>query len=108
MEAEMTALYVASSWRNAYQPKVVEALREGGFTVYDFRHPVPGNDGFSWQQVDPGWQHGAKVDCQAWHTMTSHRIARDGYFIDVSAMYASDGGVLVLPAGRSAHLEAGY
>ena len=32
-------LYIASSWRNAHYPAVVEALRGAGFDVYDFRNP---------------------------------------------------------------------
>ena len=41
----MARIYVASSWRDPYQPEVVAALREAGHEVYDFRnrylnHPV--------------------------------------------------------------------
>ena len=32
-------IYVASSWRNERQPDVVQALRNAGHDVYDFRHP---------------------------------------------------------------------
>ncbi len=49
-------IYVASSWRNTRQPEVVEALRARGHEVYDFRHPAPGNEGFSWKAIDGGWQ----------------------------------------------------
>lgn len=52
-------IYVASSWRNAFQPSVVDALRADGHDVYDFRHPPTdgdGADGFSWREVDPTWQ----------------------------------------------------
>ena len=31
-------IYLASSWRNRYQQDVVKALREVGFTVYDFKN----------------------------------------------------------------------
>ncbi len=30
-------VYIASSWRNEYQPTVVARLREAGHDVYDFR-----------------------------------------------------------------------
>lgn len=36
----MAKIYVASSWRNQYQPQVVRFLHEQGHEVYDFRHPV--------------------------------------------------------------------
>lgn len=31
-------IYVASSWRNTYYPEVVQALRDAGHEVYDFRN----------------------------------------------------------------------
>lgn len=33
-------LYVASSWRNRYQPRVVELARAAGLDTYDFRNPA--------------------------------------------------------------------
>ena len=41
-------IYVASSWRNDFYPEVVEALREVGHDVYDFRNPPSGDGGFKW------------------------------------------------------------
>lgn len=35
-------IYVASSWRNQYQPEVVATLRAVGHEVYDFKNPRPG------------------------------------------------------------------
>ena len=39
-------IYMASSWRNADQPRVLRMIRELGHDVYDFRNPAPGNEGF--------------------------------------------------------------
>ena len=101
-------IYVASSWRNALQPDVVQALREGpeAHTVYDFRHP-PGGDhlGFSWDEIDPDWRTWSKLEYLA---AIEHPIAQAGFASDFQAMQRSHMGVLVLPSGRSAHLEAGY
>jgi hypothetical protein len=36
-------VYVASSWRNPWQPNVVGLLRSLGHKVYDFREPIPGD-----------------------------------------------------------------
>lgn len=99
--------YIASSWRNRHQPGVVTAIREVGFNCYDFRNPAPGEHGFSWQEVDPEWQMGEKVDIRRWHAMSSHARARAGYRLDAGAIQAATFCVLVLPSGRSAHLEAG-
>jgi len=53
-------IYVASSWRNAVQPTVVLRLRDEGHEVYDFRHPSPGYDGFSWGEIDQDWESWSK------------------------------------------------
>ena len=39
-------IYVASSGRNTYYPEVVQALRDAGHEVYDFRYPPTGDPGF--------------------------------------------------------------
>ena len=49
----MSNIYVASSWRNQYQQRVVSLLRELGHEVYDFRNPSPDNHGFSWSEIRP-------------------------------------------------------
>lgn len=99
-------LYVASSWRNPYQPSIVEDLRALGFDVYDFRHPPAGDHlGFSWADVDPEWVNWTP---EKYVAGLEHPIAVAGFESDFTAMNTSDGGVLVMPSGRSAHLEAGY
>jgi hypothetical protein len=99
-------LYVASSWRNLLQPSIVADLRVLGHEVYDFRHP-PGGDhlGFSWSDVDPEWP---SWSAEQYVAALDHPIAVAGFDSDFGAMEWADAGVLVLPCGRSAHLEAGY
>jgi hypothetical protein len=110
-------IYVASSWRNTRQPAVVEALRCAGHTVYDFRNPAPGNVGFSWADAgipcegDP--RAGTpfvnrKVTAEELSAAHAHPVARAGFALDSNAVEACDVCVLVLPCGRSAHIEAGY
>ena len=48
-------IYLASSWRNRHQPAAVRILRRAGHEVYDFRHPKPGDSGFSWGDIAAGW-----------------------------------------------------
>ena len=108
----MAKVYVASSWRNQRQPEVVRALREAGHEVYDFKNPhATGPDrgrrgvGFSWREVDPNWQ--------SWTTSQyldalEHEAAVDGFESDMDALRWADACVLVMPCGRSAHLEAGW
>lgn len=99
-------LYLASSWRNPYQPATVEVLRAVGHEVYDFRHP-PGGDhlGFSWSEIDPAWR---TWDTAAYLAAIAHPVAAAGFDSDFTAMHWADAGVLLLPCGRSAHLEAGW
>jgi nucleoside 2-deoxyribosyltransferase len=101
----MRRIYVASSWRNRYQPPVVMALREAGFQVYDFRNPAPGEHGFQWSEVDPAWQ---AWDPATYRRALTHPISLHGFANDYEAMQWADTGLLVLPSGRSAHIEAGY
>lgn len=98
-------IYVASSWRNIYQPAVVRGLRERGFDCYDFRHPVPGDNGFHWSEVDRDWKDWT---LQRYVQQLQHPVAEDGFRKDFDAMKWAEACVLVLPCGRSAHLEAGW
>lgn len=98
-------VYVASSWRNEHQPEVVRALRAGGHDVYDFRNPEPGNTGFAWSDIDPAWQTWTTEQFR--HALL-HPIAKHGFELDMRALATCEACVLVLPCGRSAHLECGW
>lgn len=100
-------IYVASSWRNQYQPTVVSALRSEGFEVYDYRNPEPGNNGFSWRAIDPEWES-HKEDVAAYLKLLEHPIAEAGFKLDMDALKACDLCIMVMPCGMSASLETGY
>ena len=101
----MKRVYVASSWRNQYQPSVVIDLEHAGHRVYDFRNP-PGKAGFQWKDVEEGWM---QWDLQRYRELLqTHPDAARGFLADYRAMQWAEVCVLVLPCGRSAHLEAGY
>lgn len=98
-------IYIASSWRNEFQPKVVAFLRERGHEVYDFRNPPNGDVGFSWAEIDPNWKHWNLSDyVKALDTPQAWR----GYLNDITALRECDLCVLVQPCGTSAHLELGH
>ena len=101
----MAKIYVASSWRNKYQPEVVAALRAAGHEVYDFRNPEQNPGGFHWEEVDPAWQDWDPAD---YIQNLNHPVAERGFKADLDAMLWADTCVLVLPCGRSAHTEAGW
>ena len=102
----MARIYLASSWRNTQQPSVVVALRKSGHRVYDFRNPRSGVPGFAWSEIDANWQNWTAKEYR--HLLTTHPIAAQGYLSDLRAMEWADTCVLLLPCGRSAHLEAGW
>jgi hypothetical protein len=97
-------IYVASSWRNEHQQGVVEALRKAGHEVYDFKNPAPGEHGFGWREIAPGWESWTTAQ---YREALRHPIARHGFQRDEEALVNADACVLVLPCGRSAHLEFG-
>ncbi len=98
-------IYVASSWRCLMQPAVVHLLRAAKFEVYDFRNPREGDKGFGWSQIDPKWKTWA---AEQYCNGLDHDLAQSGFKSDFDAMKWADCCVLVLPCGRSAHLEGGY
>lgn len=101
----MSKIYVASSWRNDFQPGVVEALRAGGHEVYDFRNPPHGRGGFAWSEIDQNWE---SWTADQYRKALDSQIARAGFASDLTGMMWADTCVLLLPCGRSAHLEAGW
>ena len=98
-------IYVASSWRNERQPEVVRCLRQRGHEVYDFRHPTPGGFGFRWSEIDSGWQNWGSEE---YRKALGNPKAEQGFRNDYDAMLWADTFVLLMPCGRSAHLEAGW
>lgn len=98
-------VYVASSWRNPMQPAICAVLNAAKIDHYDFRNPAPGVSGFAWSEIDPDWQNWT---AEQYVKALDDPIAVDGYRRDFEAMEKADTLVLVLPCGRSAHLELGW
>ena len=98
-------IYLASSWRNALQPAILYILRSCGHEVYDFRHPAPGNKGFSWDEIDPNWKSWTP---KQYSEALNHPLAIEGYELDMNALWGCEACVLLLPSGRSASFEFGY
>jgi nucleoside 2-deoxyribosyltransferase len=114
----MARIYLASSWRNPFQPKIVQDLRAWGHAVYDFRHdsralgasPLghtePPATAFSWAEMDPDWKDWKPREYLG-ALQTSARAAQ-GFIGDLRGMEWADTCVMALPCGNSAHIEAGY
>ncbi len=98
-------IYVASSWRNDRQPSVVTVLRAAGHDVYDFRDPEHGNTVFTWDEIDPDFEHWSK---RQFRDSLRHPLAKSGFASDFGGMQWCEACVMVLPCGRSASLELGW
>ncbi|WP_226893874.1 hypothetical protein [Nisaea sediminum] len=88
------------------QPRLVEVLRMAGHEVYDFRNPFNGVPGFAWSELDPNWKFWTAEEYR--QQLLTSPIAARGYQSDMRGMEWADTCVLLLPCGRSAHLEAGW
>ena len=101
-------IYVASSWRNKEQPMVVDILRNMSHEVYDFKNPKKGSKGFSWSQVREDYLKWTPEEyVRILLDKDNHRI-HEGFKLDMDALKWCDTCILLLPCGRSAHLEAGW
>jgi len=98
-------IYVASSWRNKWQPEIVLLLRIAGHEVYDFRNPCERNTGFQWSDIDKNWENWTSEE---YIKYLKSPIAENGFKLDFDAMKWADACVMVLPCGRSANTEAGW
>ena len=100
-------VFVSSSWRNASQPAVVQALRAAGHDVYDFRDPAGDSSqaGFSWTEVDvkaDDWTAAKLRDA------LTHPRVEEAFSFDRNALRDCDALVMLQPCGRSAALELGW
>ena len=124
------SIYVASSWRNEKQPEAVRSIRAAGFSVYDFRNPCEGDNGFRWTQTEPprsgrfagratarrerpGFNGEALTTWRTWSngqflTALEHPRAREAFRHDMNALRSAAAVILLMPCGRSAHLELGF
>ena len=99
---ESKKIYVASSWKNEIQPNIVKMLRDWGHEVYDFKE----DNGFHWSDIDPAYKEWTP---QEYTTILSEdSYCQQGFDSDMLSLVNCDICVLVLPCGRSSHLELGF
>lgn len=98
-------VYVASSWRNLIQPDVVKMLVEAGHDVYDFRNPFQNGTGFRWADIASDWEDWSSEELI---DGLEHPLASKGFKSDMDALDWAEAVVMVMPCGRSSHLELGY
>ena len=108
----MSRIYVASSWSNKHQQNLLEQLRKRGHKVYDFKHPHGRNDIPVFEQVSitQNLRSAYKEKClkgEDFKRMLMDRLSVERFKEHYGAMQDADTCILLLPAGRSSHTEAG-
>lgn len=71
------------------------------------KYIIPNNYGFAWSEVNPNWLDWTPEQFIK-DLYAGHPAVTRGFKFDKDALDWCDTCVLVLPCGRSAHLEAGY
>lgn len=109
----MSRIYIASSWKNKFQQQLVKELRKRGHKVYDFKHPSGRNDVPVWESVSVTQNlRSAYVEkClkgKDFKRMLLDRQSIKRFEEHFAAMQDADTCILLLPAGRSSHIEAGH
>lgn len=94
-------IYVIGSMRNPLVIDVAAQLRHVGFDVFDDWY-APG------PEADDFWQSYAKHRGQTYKEALSDYHARHVFEFDKFHLDRAEVAVLVMPAGRSAHIELGY
>ena len=97
----MSSIYLIGSLRNPKIPQIANILRGDGHQVFDdWFSPGPQCDD-EWQDYERNRGRSYKEALEGYH-------AQHQFEFDRKHIMAADIGVLVLPAGRSGHLELGY
>lgn len=102
----MSRIYIASSWKNEAACRgVASRLRDQGHKVDCFCDPWAGRYVFHWTELVEKQEDLAKYD--AVNFLADSRVQR-AFLEDKKWLDWADTVLLILPCGRSAHLEAGY
>jgi hypothetical protein len=95
-------IYIAGSWRNAKMCiQTAKDLRREGYEVDCFCEIKEGRSVFSFDEVGD-YENKSCIE------MLKEQRVWDAFCEDVKWLDWADGVVMVLPCGKSAHLEAGY
>jgi hypothetical protein len=97
----MATIYLIGSLRNPKIPNIAEQIRDAGHDVFD--------DWFSaGPEADDWWRKYEMGRGRTYHEALKGYAAVNTFRHDKRHLDRCDAAVMVLPAGRSAHLELGY
>lgn len=94
-------IYLIGSLRNPKVPEIANALRGSGFEVFDDWYSAGPTADDTWRDYEQGRGH-------TYSEALSGFAARHVFAFDREHLDRSTAVVLVLPAGKSGHLELGY
>jgi hypothetical protein len=97
----MSVIYLIGSLRNPEIPKIAAKIREAGFEVFD--------DWWSASEDADDWLRDYyRARNFSYQDMLNSHAAKHIFSFDKFHLDRADVGLLVMPAGKSGHLELGY
>lgn len=101
MNKKKPVIYLIGSLRNENIPHIANKIRKLGFEVFDdWFSPGPEADDF--------WRNYEKVRGSTYKQALNNWAGKHIYEFDKFHIDRADVGVMVMPAGKSGHLELGY
>lgn len=94
-------IYLIGSLRNPNVPEVANAIRKAGIEVFDDWYAAGPEADDKWKEYELGRG-------RTYKEALNGLAARNTFNFDLRNLSRANGAVLVLPAGRSGHLELGY
>lgn len=94
-------IYLIGSLRNPLVPKVATHLREEGLDVFDDWYA-------SGPEADDKWREYEQQRGRSYREALRSPFARNAFEFDKTHLSAASAVVLILPAGKSAHMELGW
>lgn len=97
----MAKIYLVGSLRNDRIPIIANKLRDDGHDVFDDWHGAG-------EHADDSWRDYEKTRGRNYQEAIKGKAATNICEFDRSNILASDTIILILPAGRSGHMEVGF
>jgi hypothetical protein len=97
----MSSLYIIGSLRNPAVPAIASAFRNAGWDVFDDWYAAGPEADDYWQKYEVARGHNYRQSLNGY-------AAQHVFNYDRKHLDRCDVGLLVLPAGKSGHLELGY
>ena len=95
------SIYLIGSLRNPDIPKIGNKIRELGIEAFDDWHDAG-------PEADDWWMHDEKLKGRSYKEALAGWAAKHVFQGDKEHLDRCDAAILVLPAGKSGHLELGY